>query len=71
MDQFLNSISIPLLKMVRVITQETFDAAVKENKEDLDMSPEEAVKEAVEQFEAQVGGERVTTSFESHAGLGR
>ena len=57
--------------MVRVITQETFDAAVKENKEDLDMSPEEAVKEAVEQFEAQVGGERVVRSCESHAGFGQ
>ena len=40
--------------MVRVISQETFDAVVKENVEDLDMSPEDAVKEAKEQFEAQV-----------------
>ena len=39
--------------MVRVITQETFDEVVRENIE-LDMSPEEAVKDAVEQFEAQV-----------------
>jgi hypothetical protein len=40
--------------MVRVITQDTFDEAVKENMEEFDMNPEEAVKEAVEQFEAQV-----------------
>ena len=35
------------------ITQETFDAAVRENIEEFDMGPEEAVKEAVEQFESQ------------------
>lgn len=40
--------------MVRVITQETYDEVVKENMEEFDMSPEEAVKEAVAQFEAQV-----------------
>ena len=40
--------------MVRVITQETFDAVVKENIEDLDMTPEDAIKDAKEQFEAQV-----------------
>jgi hypothetical protein len=40
--------------MVRVITQDTFDEAVKENMEEFDMNPEEAVQEAVEQFEAQV-----------------
>ncbi|XP_069672945.1 armadillo repeat-containing protein 6 homolog [Periplaneta americana] len=39
--------------MVRVITQETFDDVVKENMEEFDMSPEEAVQEAVQQFEAQ------------------
>ncbi|CAB3225780.1 unnamed protein product [Arctia plantaginis] len=39
--------------MVRVITQETYDEVVKENMEEFDMSPEEAVKEAVAQFEAQ------------------
>ncbi|KAJ9600724.1 hypothetical protein L9F63_026140 [Diploptera punctata] len=38
--------------MVRVITQETFNEVVKENLE-LDMSPEEAIEDAVEQFEAQ------------------
>lgn len=35
------------------ITQETFDAAVRENIEEFEMRPEEAVKEAVEQFESQ------------------
>jgi hypothetical protein len=40
--------------MVRVITQGTFDDVVKENMEEFNMSPEEAIKEAVEQFEAQV-----------------
>lgn len=39
--------------MVRVITQETYDEVVKENIEEFDMSPEEAIKEAVAQFEAQ------------------
>ncbi|XP_023562950.1 armadillo repeat-containing protein 6 [Octodon degus] len=37
----------------RHITQETFDAAVCENMEEFEMGPEEAVKEAVEQFELQ------------------
>jgi hypothetical protein len=40
--------------MVRVISQETFDEVVKENIEEFDMSPEEAVQDAVQQFEAQV-----------------
>ncbi|XP_042527119.1 armadillo repeat-containing protein 6 [Dipodomys spectabilis] len=35
------------------ITQDTFDAAVRENVEEFSMDPEEAVKEAVEQFESQ------------------
>lgn len=39
--------------MVRVITQETFDEVVKENIDEFDMSPEDAVKEAAAQFEAQ------------------
>ncbi|XP_072946459.1 armadillo repeat-containing protein 6 homolog [Epargyreus clarus] len=39
--------------MVRVITQETYDEVVQENIEEFDMSPEEAVKEAIAQFEAQ------------------
>ena len=40
--------------MARQITQETFDAAVLENIELLEMSPEDALLEAVQQFEAQV-----------------
>ncbi len=40
--------------MVRAISQETFDAVVKENVEDLGMDKTEAIKEAVEQFKAQV-----------------
>lgn len=35
------------------ITQETFDAVVHENIEEFQMQPEEAIKEAVEQFESQ------------------
>jgi hypothetical protein len=46
--------SIKRITMVRVITQETFDSVVKENIEDLEMSPEEAVEDAVKQFQAQV-----------------
>ncbi|XP_041658463.1 armadillo repeat-containing protein 6 [Cheilinus undulatus] len=37
----------------RRITQETFDAAVRENMEEFEMDPEEALREAVEQFESQ------------------
>lgn len=37
--------------MSKVITQETFDECVNQNIEDFDMSPEEAVKDAIEQFE--------------------
>lgn len=37
----------------RRITQETFDATVRENMEEFDMEPDEALKEAVEQFESQ------------------
>ena len=40
--------------MVRVITQDTFDAVVKENIEDLEMGRKEAVEDAKKQFEAQV-----------------
>lgn len=35
------------------ITQETFDAAVQENIEEFEMGVEEAVREAMEQFESQ------------------
>ncbi|XP_042353457.1 armadillo repeat-containing protein 6, partial [Plectropomus leopardus] len=34
-------------------TQETFDAAVRENMEEFEMDPDEALREAVEQFESQ------------------
>ncbi|GAA6234833.1 armadillo repeat-containing protein 6 [Lates japonicus] len=37
----------------RRITQETFDAVVKENMEEFEMDPDEALREAVEQFESQ------------------
>ena len=40
--------------MVRVITQDTFDAVVKENIEDLEMGRKEAIEDAKKQFEAQV-----------------
>lgn len=40
--------------MVFAISQETFDEAVKENIKEFEMTPEEATKEAVEQFQAQV-----------------
>lgn len=35
------------------ITQETFDTAVRENIEEFEMGTEEAIREAVEQFESQ------------------
>lgn len=38
---------------LRRITQETFDAAVRENMEEFEMDPTEALNEAVEQFESQ------------------
>ena len=37
----------------RRITQETFDEAVRENIEDLEMEPEEALEDAITQFETQ------------------
>ena len=40
--------------MVRVITQETFDGVVKENIEEFGQNKEEAIKEAIAQFESQV-----------------
>lgn len=43
----------------RRITQETFDAAVRENMEEFEMDPDEALREAVEQFESQ--GNRKTS----------
>ena len=43
-----------ILKMAKQISQETFDTAVKENIEDFEMTPQEALDDAVSQFEAQV-----------------
>ena len=40
--------------MVKVISQETFDAVVQENIDDFEMSKEEAIKDAISQFESQV-----------------
>lgn len=40
--------------MVKVITQETFDAVVKENVEEFGLEVEEARKDAIQQFIAQV-----------------
>ncbi|KAL4608055.1 armadillo repeat-containing protein 6 [Arapaima gigas] len=37
----------------RRITQETFDSVVKENMDEFDMEPQEALREAVQQFESQ------------------
>lgn len=42
--------------MAKVITQETYDAVVKENMQEFEMSAEEAVSDAVEQFQSQVSG---------------
>ena len=47
-------IPVFFIDMARQISQETFDAAVLENIELLEMSPDDAVLEAVQQFEAQV-----------------
>ena len=46
--------STSIIIMAKQITQETFDAAVLENIELLEMNPEDALQEAVQQFEAQV-----------------
>lgn len=40
--------------MVRVISQETYDEVVKENMNDFEMSPQDAIEDAIKQFEAQV-----------------
>lgn len=45
--------------MVRVISQKTYDDVVRENMEELSMTPQEAIAEAIAQFEAQV----LTTRF--------
>lgn len=38
---------------LKMISQETFDSAVQENIEDFEMEPEEALKDAIEQFHSQ------------------
>ena len=40
--------------MAKVISQQTFDEVVRENMEEFDMSVDEALAEAVQQFESQV-----------------
>lgn len=40
--------------MVLIISQQTFDDAVRENIEELGLEPQEALEEAVTQFESQV-----------------
>lgn len=40
--------------MSKKISQQTFDDVVKENMEEFDMTPEEAIEDAVKQFESQV-----------------
>jgi len=40
--------------MVKVISQETFEAVVKENVEEFGMEIEEARKDAIQQFKSQV-----------------
>ena len=40
--------------MAKQISQDTFDVAVKENIAEFEMDPEEALNDAVHQFEAQV-----------------
>ena len=41
------------VKMTRRITQETFDECVQGNIDDFEMEPDEAVEEAVKEFELQ------------------
>ena len=40
--------------MAKQISQETFDAVVKENMEEFEMTVADAIADAVQQFEAQV-----------------
>ena len=44
----------PTKKMVKVISQETFDGVVQENIEEFGLDKEEAIKDAISQFESQV-----------------
>lgn len=54
------------LKMVRVTTQETFDSVVQENEEDLGMEHDEAVQDAIKQFEAAVCTYFIITEYVEH-----
>ena len=49
----------------RRITQETFDAVVKENMDDFEMDPDDALKDAVEQFDSQ--GNVLTSNSLTHS----
>lgn len=48
-----------------MITQETYDEVVRENIKEFSMSPEEAIKDAIDQFNAQVIG-KFTLGFDDH-----
>lgn len=43
-----------MFQMAKQITQETFDDVVRENMQEFEMTAEEAVDDAVKQFESQV-----------------
>ena len=45
---------LELFKMAKQITQQTFDDVVKENIQEFDMTVEDAIGDAVQQFESQV-----------------
>lgn len=42
------------MSAVKAITQETFDSVVKENIDDFEMDPKEALEDAIDQFTKQV-----------------
>ena len=50
--------------MAKQISQETFDSVVRENMEEFDMPADEAMQEAVTQFEAQVNQLIYSTVFD-------
>ena len=54
------------VKMLRRITQETFDECVQGNIDDFEMEPDEAVEEAVKEFELQ--GVDISQIDKSYAG---
>ena len=43
-----------VFKMAKQVTQETFDGVVRENMQEFEMTADEAVDDAVKQFESQV-----------------